>query len=64
MINAVVFGKYKKIVHDSNSIMNVAAFKISLGVHTLSASEASPCVRAAAGPLQELEFRVRSTLEF
>ena len=42
MINVVVFGKYKKIVHDGTSIMNVAACKISLGVHTMSASEVSP----------------------
>ena len=48
MINVVVFGKYKKIVHDSTSIMNVAACKISLGEHTMAASEASPHVRAAA----------------
>jgi hypothetical protein len=46
----VVFAKDKKIVHDSLFIMNVAARIISLGAHTMSASEASPCVRAAAGP--------------
>ena len=38
MINVVVFGKYKKIVHDSTSIMNVEACKISLGMHTMSAA--------------------------
>jgi hypothetical protein len=49
MINVVVFCKYKKIVHESNSIMNDAACKISLGVHTMSASEASPaCTRRQA----------------
>ena len=63
MINVVVFGKYKTIVHDSTSIMNVAACKISLGVHTMSAIEASPFVRAAAGPPQELKFRARSALK-
>ena len=52
MINVVVFGKYKIIVHDSTSIMNVEACKISLGMHTMSASEAGPCVCAAAGPPQ------------
>ena len=41
MINVVVFGKYNKIMHDSTSIMNVAACNISLGVHTMSASEAN-----------------------
>ena len=50
MINVVVFGKYKKIVHNSTSIMNVGVCKISLGVHTMSSSEASPHVRAAAVP--------------
>ena len=29
----VVFGKDKKIVHGSTSIMHVAACKISIGVH-------------------------------
>ena len=64
MINVVVFGKYKKNVHYSTSIMNVAVCKISLGVHTMSASETSPRVRVLAGPLQELEFRARSALKF
>jgi hypothetical protein len=64
LINVVVFGKYKKIVHDSTSIMYVAAFKIRPCVHTMSASKASPCVRAAAGPPQELEFRARIALKF
>ena len=58
MINPVVFGKYKNIVHDSTSIMNVTAYKISLGVHTMSASEASPRARR-----QALEFRARSFLK-
>ena len=49
MINVVVFVNYKKIVHDSTSIMNVAACETSLGVHTMSVSEASPRVHAAAG---------------
>ena len=31
-------------------IMNVAASKVSLGMHNMSASEASPCVRATADP--------------
>ena len=53
----VAFGKYKKIVHDSTSIMNVAVLKIRLGVHTMSASEASPHMRPA-------EFRARSALKF
>ena len=42
MINVVVFGKYKKIVHDSTSFMNVGVCKISIGVHTMSASKATP----------------------
>ena len=64
MINVVVFGKYKKIVPISTSTMNGAVCKISLGVHTMSASEASPRVRVAAGPPQDLEFRARSALKF
>jgi hypothetical protein len=64
MINVVVFGKYKKIVHDSTSIINVAACKISLGVNTMSASEASHNVFGEAGPPQELELRALSTLKF
>ena len=64
MINVVVFGKYKIIVHDSTSILNVGVWKISLGVHTISSSEASPCVCAVAGPPQEQEFRVHRTLKF
>ena len=46
----VEFGKHKKIVHDSTCIMNVAASKVSLGMLNMSASEASPCVRAMAVP--------------
>ena len=42
--------------------MNVAASKVSLSMHNMAASEASPCVRAMAGPLQELEFSARSAL--
>ena len=62
--NVVIFGKYKNIVHDSTSIMNVAACKISNGVHNMSASEDSTRVHVAAGPTQELEFRARSALKF
>jgi hypothetical protein len=36
----------------------------SLSVHTISMSEANSCVRVAAGPPQELEFRVGSALKF
>ena len=39
-------------------IMNVAASKVSFGMHNMPVSEASPCVHVTAGPLQELEFRV------
>ena len=49
IINVVVFGKHKKIEHDSTCIMNVPA---SLGMNNMSASEASPCMRATAGPPQ------------
>ena len=45
-------------------IMNVAASKVSFGMHNMSASEASPCVHGTAGPPQELEFGARSALKF
>ena len=50
IINVVVFGKHKNILHHSTCIMNVEANKVSLGMHNMPASEASPCVRATAGP--------------
>ena len=40
-------------------IMNVAASKVSFGMHNMPASEASPCVRGTASPPQELEFGPR-----
>ena len=43
--------------------MNVAASKVSFGMHSMPASEASPYVRGTAGP-QELEFGPRSALKF
>ena len=43
--------------------MNVAASKVSFGMHKMSASEASPCMRGTAGPPQELEFGARSAPE-
>ena len=49
MINVVVFDKYKKIVHDSTYTLQLA--KLSLGVHTMSASGASRvCTRRQALP--------------
>ena len=45
-------------------IMNVAASKVSFGMHNMPASEAIPCVRGTAGPPQELEFGARSALKF
>ena len=35
----VEFGKDNKIVHDSTCIMSVAASKVSLGMHTMPASD-------------------------
>ena len=54
----------KTNVYDSTCIMNVAASKLSLSMHNMAASEASPCVHAMAGPPQELECRTRSALKF
>ena len=44
--------------------MNVAASKVSFGMHNMPASEASPYMRGTAGPPQELEFGPRSALKF
>ena len=49
IINVIEFGKNKKIVHDSTCIINVAASKVSFGMHNIPASELSQCVRATAG---------------
>ena len=45
-------------------IMNVAAGKVSNGMHNMPGRDASSCVRRMAGPPQELEFGVRSALKF
>ena len=45
-------------------IMNVAASKVSVGMHNMQASEVSPCMRGTAGPPQEVEFGVHSALKF
>ena len=57
-------GKGKKGKGGCTCIMNVAASKVSFGMHNMPASEASPCVRGTAGPPQELEFGARSALKF
>ena len=44
--------------------MNVAASKVSFGMHIMPASEAILCVRGTAGPPQELEFGASSALKF
>ena len=45
-------------------IMNVAASKVSFGMHNMPANEASPCVRGTAGLPEELKFGARSALKF
>ena len=56
--------KGKREKGEKTCTMNVAASKVSFGMHNMPASEVSPCVRGTAGPPQELEFGARSALKF
>ena len=64
ILNLVVFGKHTENVPDRTYTMNVAASKVSLSMHNMPATTASPCVRAMVSPPKELEFRPRSTQKF
>ena len=44
MLNVVVFGNHKTNVQESPCIMNIVASKLSLRMHSMPASEASPYI--------------------